>query len=82
MKRAYTKPDILFEDFSLSAGIAAGCEKKIDTMYSGQCGLQFGELMLFVGGVQGCLDPVVDGSPDYNGLCYHIPNDTKNLFNS
>lgn len=82
MKRAYSKPDILFEDFSLSAGIAVGCEKKIDTQYSGQCGLNFGDLTLFVADASGCLDPVVDGSPEYNGLCYHIPIDSKNLFNS
>lgn len=82
MKRVYSKPDIIFEDFSLSAGIAAGCEKKIDTQYSGQCGLEFGDLTLFVTGVSGCADPVTDGSSKYNGLCYHIPSDSKNLFNS
>jgi hypothetical protein len=82
VKRAYSKPDIIFEDFSLSAGIAAGCEKKIDTQNSGLCGLVFGDLMLFVDTVAGCKDPVVDGSSEYNGLCYHIPTDTKNLFNS
>jgi hypothetical protein len=82
VKRAYSKPDIIFEDFSLSAGIAAGCEKKIDTKYSGQCGLIFGDLMMFVDSVAACADPVVDGAPKYNGLCYHIPSDSKNLFNS
>ena len=27
MKKAYSKPDIVFEDFSLSTNIAAGCEE-------------------------------------------------------
>lgn len=82
MKREYSRPDIMYEDFSLSAGIAAGCEKIISTHTSDQCAMRFGDMMLFVGTVSACLDPVVDGSPDYNGLCYHVPIDTKNIFNS
>ena len=82
MRQQYSKPDILFEDFSLSSGIAAGCEEIINTAYSGQCAMKFGDMMVFVSSVSACTDPVADGSPNYNGLCYHVPIDTKNIFNS
>ena len=82
MKREYSQPDIMYEDFSLSAGIAAGCEKIINTNQSNQCAMKFGDLMLFVSSVQACYDPVVDGSEKYDGLCYHVSIDAKNIFNS
>ncbi len=82
MKREYTRPDIIFEDFSLSTGIATNCGEIIHTASANQCAMQFGDMMLFVSSVSACLDPVVDGSPNYNGLCYHVPIDSKSIFNS
>lgn len=88
MKKAYVKPAIMFESFSLSTNIAGDCEKIIDNQNRGNCGMEFGDITVFISEYTGCStnDGVTidvggdDGS--YNGLCYHVPFDTKNLFNS
>ena len=82
MKRTYTKPEIVFEDFTLSTNIAAGCEVKIDTQAQGNCGYEFGGMVLFLNGIAGCSDEIEDDGSRFNGLCYHNPTDLNNLFNS
>lgn len=82
MKRTYSKPDILFEDFSLSTSIAAGCETIIDGQSQYTCGLVWGRKTVFVQAATGCTTKIIDGDPEYNGLCYHVPIETNNLFNS
>lgn len=82
MKKFYTKPDIVFEDFSLSTSIAGACETVLSTPTSGTCAVQFGRLMVFTDQVSGCAKKVVDGSEDYNKLCYHVPTEANNVFTS
>lgn len=82
MKKTYSQPDILFEGFSLCSSIAAGCGKKIGTMYNGNCGVPYGDKTVFTVEVNGCAIKVEDGSPMFNGLCYHVPIDANSLFNS
>lgn len=82
MKKSYSQPDILFEGFSLCSSIAAGCAKKIGTMYNGECGAPYGDKFVFTQEVNGCKIKVEDGSPIFNGLCYHVPIDMNALFNS
>ena len=81
MKKQYTKPDILFEDFALSTSIAAGCDVKIDTQAERHCGMLSGGTFVFIEGVSGCRKKVVDGSIN-DGLCYDVPLETNDLFNS
>ena len=81
MKKNYNKPDILFESFALSVDIAGGCEVKLATPSANQCGVKFGPNMVFLDTVSGC-SYTVDKNGDYNGLCYHNPYDTYNVFNS
>lgn len=82
MKKTYSKPDILFESFSLSTSIAAGCEVKITTIAAKQCGMKFGDTVVFTADMGNvCSTKVVDGSL-YDGLCYHVPTESNNLFNS
>ncbi len=82
MKRVYEKPQIMFEDFSLSTNIAAGCE--VTTNFSrGGCPLKdsvFGNI--FLEGMSVCETEIEDGSSMSNGICYHIPTESNNLFNS
>ena len=40
MKKIYSKPEIMFDSFTLTTNIAAGCGKKIDTHVNGVCGLE------------------------------------------
>ena len=86
MKKNYSKPDILFESFSLSTDIAGGCEVKIATPSANQCGIRIaGNEVVFLENISGCATVVEDGSDDLaalNGLCYHVPNQSYNLFNS
>lgn len=84
MKKTYSKPEIVFESFSLSQNIAAGCEVKTNTPAQSECGIDFGGYMIFLDEMTGCSDiPVTSegGDGEYNGICYHVPNG-ENLFNS
>ncbi len=81
MKREYSRPDIIFEDFSLSTAISAGCGEKTNTPSQNICGLEFGPgAMVFTQQVSGCTIKVED--TDNNGLCYHVFCDESRLFNS
>lgn len=86
MKKTYTKPEIFFENFSLNTSIASGCEVKIETSTSGNCGLDFGDLVIFISSYTGCSSNdgvIVEGDDGkYNGICYHVPVETNNMFNS
>ena len=81
MKKVYEKPEIVFENFSLSTNIAAGCEytdpNHPDLFFSGM-GYAFTS-------EANCGYPIpneVGGDGDFNGICYHVPSEIKNLFNS
>ena len=81
MKKAYSKPEIMFEDFSLSANVAAGCTFKTDTKSEGDCGYYSVRYnaMLFTLTVSGCKYTAVQ---DTDSLCYHVPNEMNDIFNS
>lgn len=79
MKKAYTKPEIIFDDFSLATTIAAGCDNIAKLPSYNVCYVQYGPMKLFLSGVSACVDPVADGE---HGYCYHNPTDFTNLFNS
>lgn len=79
MKKAYTKPEIIFDDFSLATTIAAGCENLAHLPTKDVCYVQFGTMKLFLSSVSACGDHVNDGD---HGYCYHNPSDLTNLFNS
>ena len=52
-KKKYSKPDIYFEDFSLSTNIAAGCEKQPSNATE-DCGVRWGNIFIFIEGINGC----------------------------
>lgn len=87
MKKLYSKPDIVFDSFSLCTNITAGCEVKTNMPSNDLCGYKFGALYVFINGIQGCTTPIVDGSivvdsTTNDALCYHNPSENSNLFNS
>lgn len=80
MRKAYSKPEIVFESFAMSTSIAAGCE--LDTplpTYEESCGYPIRGGNVFLEGPQ-CTSVPQDGM--YDGYCYHVPVETNNLFNS
>lgn len=85
MKKAYSTPDIFFDSFSLNENIASAnsnCSRNITTMYSNACGLPYGGKIVFTIAASGCKFRVQDGSPMFDGLCYHVPVASSRLFNS
>ena len=87
MKKAYVKPEIFFESFMLSSSIAGDCETETNLQSRGGCGYMTRDGIVFVDMTMNCNVgvPYNDTESDYiynNSLCYHIPIDTKNLFNS
>ena len=88
MKREYSKPQIMFEDFTLSTNIAASCDRIVNNPTQGACGIPGSApgMDVFSAGIQGCTisEGIVDGVADgmYDGFCYHVPNDNSQLFNS
>lgn len=84
MKKIYSKPEIMFDSFTLTTNIAAGCKHIIDTFANGSCGMFFpGAGNVFTTNVSGCSDkPVSPDGDQYGGICYHVPYEDSKLFNS
>ena len=82
LKKQYLKPVILFEDFTMSTSISAGCDKMVGAPTRDSCGVLFGDGFVFIEGITGCVIKPVDGSDEYNGFCLHVPYDEHVLFNS
>lgn len=81
MKREYIRPDIVFEDFTLSTAIAGTCGVATGLPSQNQCGLEYGPYELFTDAVGGCTKKI-DDSGAFNGMCYHVFTDANRLFSS
>lgn len=84
MKREYAKPIIVFEDFTLTTSIASGCEVKTNLQAMGNCGwipatagLKAQFLWIIRLGVL-----ILPHKPYMIRICYHVPTESYNLFNS
>lgn len=85
MKKAYLKPMIVFESFTLSTNIAGDCEIRTWTPSSGNCAYEitdeFGDTsFVFLDTIQACTTHQQDDGT--SGFCYHVPYDNNTLFNS
>ena len=70
MKKVYMKPEIVFEDFSLSTSIAA-CDNEVNSADLNSCGVDDGDgNMIMNQGVTGCAY-TPPGIQDK--VCYHPP---------
>lgn len=87
MKKIYSKPEIMFEDFTLSENIAGDCEgEPVGNPTRGSCAIiGTGRQAIFSDRVSACdFTPTELGGTDdmWDGLCYHVPTEYSNLFNS
>ena len=83
MKKQYTAPEIFFEDFTLSQSIAGGCEVISNNHSANSCGIDWGRFVVFNADLGNVCDRTpADTGGKYDGLCYHVPTDANNLFNS
>ena len=79
-KKPYSKPQIIFEDFSLCTNIAAGCEYKANSVVD-VCSYSY------PGGFNSftfrpvCMNVVRDDGLSLKP-CYYIPTSDDNIFNS
>lgn len=86
MKKCYEAPVIHFEDFSLNMSIAGNCEAITSNPNQAQsCAYIYedergGSQKVFLENITGC-DYKPQGG-NYNGLCYHVPTESNNVFNS
>lgn len=79
MKKTYSKPEIIFESFATCTSIAAGCEFITKLSGPGACGYATRSGVVFVSDLTGC----EYHEPDTNDtLCYQVPVNTANIFNS
>ena len=85
MKKEYSKPEIAFEDFTMSTSIAVGCEIIISTPNSDTCGYAYeggyGQTMFTEAAGTTVCNLAVDDD-ETNGFCYHVPVEGNNMFNS
>ena len=81
MKKTYSKPDIMFESFKMCVNVAAGCELVTNLPSTGSCGYPIDrtDKVVWAEGINGCN---TTPSGKYDSICYHIPSDSNNLFNS
>ncbi len=80
MKKAYSKPDVMFDSFSMSQSIASPCEIRANHQEGG-CGVVLTEsITLFNESISPCSWHFED--EQYDGLCYHVPFEAYNVFSS
>lgn len=81
MKKTYEKPEIAFDDFTLSNTIAASCENYNNLPSLGQCGYRnaYGMNIFYSAGMSGCEDAKL---PDIIGISYDLAVAANGLFNS
>jgi len=86
MKKTYQKPDIMYEDFSLSTNIAGDCERIVGNPTEGSCALEgSGGVAVFNGNMSVCdftPESYNQAADQWDGFCYHVPTEQSNLFNS
>ena len=81
MKKAYSKPQILFESFEISQSIAGSCEEIVNAM-PGSCGLVlFPGKTLFTSEMVGICN-TTPSPGQFDDLCYDVPSDNNNVFSS
>lgn len=86
MKKTYSKPSILIENFTLSTNIAGNCEKPYGLHEQFACGVPddngCGEIIFSLDVGSNCTVEGIGDKHIYDGFCYHVPSETNQLFAS
>ena len=80
MKKAYSKPQILFDSFELSQSIALGCEM-ISNQSKGSCTVTDPILDLVYITDNACQGHYTEPGIE-DRLCYYAPDDAYNVYSS
>ena len=86
MKKTYSTPVILFENFTTSTSIATNCEGIVGNPSKGSCAvLGTGGIAVFDGSISACeytSTELGQGEDQWDGACYHVSTEGDSLFNS
>ncbi len=94
MKKKYIKPEILFEDFTLSTSVAScATESMIKVMADNTCGFydEYLKVVVVTDNTGGCATVdskykdsyrVAKTPGENDGVCYHVPIEAYNMWNS
>ena len=81
-KKAYKRPELYYESFTLSQNIASSCEG-IALFNENICGVKVDmmdiEMIIYGNGNGAC--EFQPPNPE-NLICYHVPSDANNVFSS
>lgn len=75
VKKAYSKPNVEFVDFSLSGSIAAACTHQGTNTDGHTCGYYDNGWLVYM------QDSVCDVGADRD-FCYHVPTEDNSIFGS
>lgn len=79
MKKIYSKPEIMFDSFTLTTNIAAGCGHTTGLHSRDICAVDFGPLKIFSSQAGNVCDTFIEDDDQY---CYHATTEDQALFNS
>lgn len=90
MKKQYSKPGIIIEDFAIAQNIAAGCGAITNPnkwgwpghANRGVCGWHDGLDIIWAAKPMCTEDGITKIDAIVGGLCYHNPSDEMNIFSS
>ena len=77
MKKTYTRPEINFDSFGISANFASSCNMQADSSAYDVCGYTIHGRTIFVSTNNGCKYVAQDGA---YGVCYYVPTGDSNIF--
>lgn len=77
MKKTYNKPEAIFDSFELTTSIASTCEL-LSNATQGICSVT-DEVTGTTWYADGACNYIVQGN---DGLCYHAPTDSSNVYSS
>lgn len=90
MKKQYSKPGIVIEEFKLSQNISTACGAPGGGSSLGRpryadglsCAWEVGDMNIFVSANLKCVDIGLDDGEDYDGICYNNPTPNNGVFAS
>lgn len=83
MKKQYVKPQIIIETFSLCTNIAGDCNVIIGNQSEYSCPyVDRSGNAIFTAALSSVCKDIQQADGANNGICYHVPYDDTDLFNS
>lgn len=90
MKKQYSKPGIIIEEFTISQNISSGCGVPGGGGSLGKpahwsketCAWDMGNITVFLEGMDVCVDIQLQPDDEFGGICYNNPGGESTIFSS